>query len=155
MALAQIHAEGIARHVGYDLMKDLPMQGDYAATIRAQHEADLGSFDRAFHVIARLRDTCVVHVDMPACRKMIRDGLQRDATIYATGHGMARAIEHALGRKTLAETLVTGPVRFFELYEQATRMLPVLERVLDGLFRFNWPPPAEKKALLIKFPAKQ
>jgi len=133
VAIAQIHAEGIARHAGYDLMKDLPMQGGYAETIRAQHDADLASFDQAFHVIARLRDTCLVHVDMPACRKMIRDGLQRDATIYATGHGMARAIERALGRRTLAQTLVTGPVRFFELYEQATRMLPGLPVMQQGV----------------------
>lgn len=132
VALAQIHAEGIARHVGYDLMDHASMKGGYASVIRAQHDADLASFEEAFRVLPRLRDTCLRNVDMPACRKMIREGLQSDGTIYAAGHGMARAIERALGRRTLAETIASGPIRFFGLYEQATRMLPGLPSLQPG-----------------------
>jgi len=131
-ALAQVHAEGIARHAGHDLMQETPMQGEYADLVRSQHDADLASFPDAIRVLMRLRDTCLYRIDMPACRSMIREGLRGEGTIYATGHGMARAIEEALGRRTLAATLASGPIRFFELYEQATRMLPGLPALGPG-----------------------
>jgi tetratricopeptide (TPR) repeat protein len=50
--------------------------------------------------------------------------LWRGGDTYVIGQGMARAIEMALGRKTLGTTLTGGGARFFELYAQAVKMLP-------------------------------
>ena len=63
------------------------------------------------------------------CRKLIQSGLWRGGETYAVGHGMARAIESALGRKILASTFASGGAKFFELYAQATKMLPGLPRL--------------------------
>lgn len=125
-ALAQVHAEGIARHVEYELLQAGAPDGTFAEFARWQCDSGLAGFANAFRNVDRIREACMRQKDMDGCRSLIRRGISRGGSIYATGHGMARAIEQALGRSILAGTLQRGPGAFFELYLQAARMLPGL-----------------------------
>ncbi len=124
VALSQIQAEGIARHVEYQLLDGAYPEGSYGAFARGRYADALGGFHAAFARLEEIREACLRRLDMDGCRDLIRRGLIRGGATYAIGHGMASAIESALGRGSLASTLASGPEAFFDLYVQATRMLP-------------------------------
>jgi len=126
VALAQIHSEGIARHIESGLLTGAYPPGTYAAFASAKYQDDLAGFTTALRHTEDLREACLSLQDSATCRKLIVSGLWRGGETYVVGHGMAKAIEAALGRKTLASTFKTGGARFFELYVQATKMLPDL-----------------------------
>jgi tetratricopeptide (TPR) repeat protein len=124
VALAQIHAEGIARHVEYQLLEGENAAGTYAALAFGRYEDALGSFHASFSRVDEIRDACLREKALDQCRELIRKGLGAGGVTHAIGHGMALAIERALGRETLTSTLGAGPEKFFDLYLQATRKLP-------------------------------
>ncbi|HZE88299.1 MAG TPA: DUF5700 domain-containing putative Zn-dependent protease, partial [Verrucomicrobiae bacterium] len=132
VALAQIHSEGIARHVESGLLAGPYRQGSYAAFVEAKHRDDLAGFTTALRHTEDLRKTCLDLKDALTCRKLIQSGLWRGGETYVVGQGIARAIEAALGRATLASTFASGGVGFFKLYVQATHMLPDLPRLSDA-----------------------
>src|SRR5262249_47803107 len=129
VALAQIHSEGIARHVEADLLDGAYPPGTYAAFVSAKYHDDLMGFETALRHTEELRAVCLDLKDTVTCRRLIQTGLWRGGETYAVGHGMARAIESALGKRTLASTFAAGGARFFELYAQASKMLPGLPRL--------------------------
>ncbi len=131
VALAQIHSEGIARQVGHGLFDGQAPPGTYAAFALRRENDGLAGFADALGRADDLRRTCLVLKDTATCRRRIVSGLWQGGDTYAAGHGMAQAIESALGRRTLASTLSAGAARFFELYAQATRMLPGLPPLGD------------------------
>lgn len=126
VALAQIHSEGIARHVEVGLLQEEYPPRTYAASAAARYQDDLAGFTSALRHAEDFRQACLDLKDAVTCRKLIQSGLWRGGETYAVGHGMARAIEDALGRRTLASTFAAGGAKFFEMYAQATRMLPGL-----------------------------
>jgi tetratricopeptide (TPR) repeat protein len=132
VALAQIHSEGIARHVQSGLLDGVYPPRTYAAFVALRYQEDLAGFSSALRHTEELREACLDRADAVTCRKLIQSGLWRGGETYAVGHGMAKAIESALGRKTLASTFAAGGAKFFELYVQATRMLPGLPRLSEA-----------------------
>ena len=135
VGLSQIHSEGIARQIETGLLEGSYPRGTYAALVANRHRDGLVDFAGTFARLEEMRETCLRRMDQPACRNLIRSGLWRGGATYVLGQGMARAIEGALGRKTLGSTLSAGAIRFFELYAQATRMLPGLPALGEGFDR--------------------
>lgn len=123
-ALSHIHAEGVARHVEFKLLRDEYPPGSYGRFAVHRYGEGLAGFHSTFHRLEEIRGACMRSRDLEACRDLIRRGLGAGGDTYIIGHGMSVAIERALGRRTLASTLSAGPTGFFRLYLQATRMLP-------------------------------
>jgi hypothetical protein len=135
VALAQIHSEGMAREIESGALPETVPPRTYAAFVRAKYGDDLAGFPAAVGRLVDLRKTCLDLRDAATCRRLINAGLWRGGESYAIGHGMARAIEAALGRKTLATTFQAGGARFFQLYVQATKMLHGLPQLDEGVER--------------------
>ena len=132
VALAQIHSEGLGRHVEFALVDANSPSGTYAALILRRYKDGLAGLESTFRRVDDLREVCLRRRVMQECRALIRSGLWMGGDTYAIGHGMARAIESALGRKMLASTMREGAARFFELYDQSTHMLPGFPPLGEG-----------------------
>jgi tetratricopeptide (TPR) repeat protein len=123
VALSQIHAEGVARHVEHRLLEGEHAPDGYAAFASGRYRGALAGFGAAFLRLEEIRESCMRRRDLEGCRDLVASGLVRGGATYAIGQGMSAAIESAMGRGTLGSTLASGPEEFFRLYLQARRML--------------------------------
>lgn len=117
--LQRTHQEGIARHLEYHYM-----ESEFTATA-----LDRTNFNKYRDGLRHARDHAAILQEIleelskggrSRVRSLAGRAFLAGGPLYAVGHSMAETIERRMGREALADTVVDGPIAFFEAYSAAT-----------------------------------